>query len=320
MVQRCLLSRAAAPRRLLLRTQSTQRVLATFTAWDLDGNGTLSKTEFSAISQVGSRGLVLRGDSSARWVLRTHLCGLCGGRAVAVGTPEGTGVTSSSAVSSRWVVPMVHTHTAQWYGNGQVRSCVLCAERAPAACCVAMQGAMSELFISRVFEEHVAPRRGATWPPPKQQQQQRQQSGPGSDGSASPTSPSRKPSSLPAIPGTSPPRSPASRPLAGTNSSNAAGRQQLQQGQEARSSSGGSWPPPLPPGAACARDEMDLLAFATFVLAWDHRNQPAAIPYFFKIFDIHHRVGSGLAPCTGCFDTFRGRQPCMCPRLGWLCD
>lgn len=158
-----------------------------------------------------------------------------------------------------------------------------------------MQGAMSELFISRVFEEHVAPRRGATWPPPKQQQQQRQQSGPGSDGSASPTSPSRKPSSLPAIPGTSPPRSPASRPLAGTNSSNAASRQQQQEGQEARGSSGGgcggSWPPPLPPGAACARDEMDLLAFATFVLAWDHRNQPAAIPYFFKIFDIHHRVG-----------------------------
>lgn len=35
---------------------------------------------------------------------------------------------------------------------------------------------------------------------------------------------------------------------------------------------------------------MDLLAFATFVLAWDHRNQSAAIPYFFKIFDINHRV------------------------------
>lgn len=159
---------------------------------------------------------------------------------------------------------------------------------------------MSELFISRVFEEHVAPRRGATWPPPKQQ---RQQSGPGSDGSASPTSPSRKPSSLPAIPGTSPPRPPASRPLAGTNSNNAASRQQQQEGQEARGGSsgggvGGSWPPPLPPGAACARDEMDLLAFATFVLAWDHRNQPAAIPYFFKIFDIHHRVGLCVAPCA----------------------
>lgn len=38
---------------LLLLLQSTQRVLATFTAWDLDGNGTLSKAEFSAISQVG---------------------------------------------------------------------------------------------------------------------------------------------------------------------------------------------------------------------------------------------------------------------------
>lgn len=39
---------------LLLPLQSTQRVLATFNAWDLDGNGTLSKTEFSAISQVGA--------------------------------------------------------------------------------------------------------------------------------------------------------------------------------------------------------------------------------------------------------------------------
>lgn len=32
--------------------QSAQRVLATFTSWDLDGSGTLSKQEFSAISQV----------------------------------------------------------------------------------------------------------------------------------------------------------------------------------------------------------------------------------------------------------------------------
>jgi hypothetical protein len=140
---------------------------------------------------------------------------------------------------------------------------------------------MSELFISRVFEEHVAARRGATWPPPKQ----RQQSGAGNDGSASPTSPNKQPSSLPAISGTSPPRSPASRPLSGSR----------QQQQDRGSSGGGSWPPPLPPGAACARDEMDLLAFGTFVLAWDHRNQPAAIPYFFKIFDIHHRVRQAIS-------------------------
>jgi hypothetical protein len=33
--------------------QSTQRVLTTYTNWDVDGNGTLSKNEFSAISQVG---------------------------------------------------------------------------------------------------------------------------------------------------------------------------------------------------------------------------------------------------------------------------
>jgi len=38
---------------VMLYLQSTQRVLATFTAWDVDGNGTLSKSEFSAISQVG---------------------------------------------------------------------------------------------------------------------------------------------------------------------------------------------------------------------------------------------------------------------------
>jgi hypothetical protein len=51
-----------------------------------------------------------------------------------------------------------------------------------------------------------------------------------------------------------------------------------------------SWPPPLPPNAAGPRDEMDLLAFADFVLAWDHRNHPASVGYFFKIFDIQHKV------------------------------
>ncbi|GFR48241.1 hypothetical protein Agub_g10103 [Astrephomene gubernaculifera] len=34
------------------------------------------------------------------------------------------------------------------------------------------------------------------------------------------------------------------------------------------------------------RDEMDLLAFTDFVLAWDHRSNPAAIKYFFDIFDL----------------------------------
>jgi hypothetical protein len=146
---------------------------------------------------------------------------------------------------------------------------------------------MSELFISRVFEEHVAPRRGATWPPRKQQDSGSggtstsggcSSSGGGSSGGAC-ASPAKRgaASSLPSIPGTSPPRSPASR----------AARQQ-QHGSSGNSAS--IWPPPLPPNAAGPRDEMDLLAFADFVLAWDHRNQAAAIPYFFKIFDIHHRV------------------------------
>ncbi|EFJ50385.1 hypothetical protein VOLCADRAFT_88941 [Volvox carteri f. nagariensis] len=35
-----------------------------------------------------------------------------------------------------------------------------------------------------------------------------------------------------------------------------------------------------------ARDEMDMLAFTDFVLAWDHRSHPAAIKYFFDIFDL----------------------------------
>lgn len=161
--------------------------------------------------------------------------------------------------------------------------------------CPVLQGAMSNLFISRVFEEHVAPRRGATWPPHKQPQQQPGSSS--SDGGASaPSSPSKRLGSLPAISDSSPPRSPASRPLASTHSSRKHGSSG---GDGTNSSSGGAWPPPLPPGAACARDEMDLLSFATFVLAWDHRNQPAAIPYFFKIFDIHQRVSACCHCCCG---------------------
>jgi hypothetical protein len=45
--------------------QSTQRVLATFNAWDLDGNGTLSKTEFSAISQVGTHSTIVTTAAAA---------------------------------------------------------------------------------------------------------------------------------------------------------------------------------------------------------------------------------------------------------------
>jgi hypothetical protein len=47
---------------------------------------------------------------------------------------------------------------------------------------------------------------------------------------------------------------------------------------------------------------MDLLAFADFVLAWNnHRNHPASVGYFFKIFDIQHKVGNdvlGLFRCV----------------------
>lgn len=39
------------------------------------------------------------------------------------------------------------------------------------------------------------------------------------------------------------------------------------------------------------KDEMDLMSFVDFVLAWDHRNHAAALPYFFSIFDVHKQVG-----------------------------
>ncbi|KAJ9519895.1 hypothetical protein QJQ45_014622, partial [Haematococcus lacustris] len=37
------------------------------------------------------------------------------------------------------------------------------------------------------------------------------------------------------------------------------------------------------------RDEMDLTAFADFVLAWDHRSHPAAIKYFFPVLDLKNQ-------------------------------
>lgn len=39
-------------------------------------------------------------------------------------------------------------------------------------------------------------------------------------------------------------------------------------------------------GAQSTRDQMDLTEFTDFVLAWDHRSNPAAIKYFFPIFDV----------------------------------
>lgn len=38
--------------------------------------------------------------------------------------------------------------------------------------------------------------------------------------------------------------------------------------------------------SSTARDEMDLMDFVDFVLAWDHRNHPAALRYFFAVFDL----------------------------------
>lgn len=39
-------------------------------------------------------------------------------------------------------------------------------------------------------------------------------------------------------------------------------------------------------GPQSSRDRMDLTEFTDFVLAWDHRSNPAAIKYFFPIFDL----------------------------------
>ena len=44
-------------------------------------------------------------------------------------------------------------------------------------------------------------------------------------------------------------------------------------------------------GGSTHRDKMDIIDFTDFVLAWDHRSSPAAIKYFFPIFDLRHQVG-----------------------------
>ncbi|KAJ9521788.1 hypothetical protein QJQ45_015291 [Haematococcus lacustris] len=38
------------------------------------------------------------------------------------------------------------------------------------------------------------------------------------------------------------------------------------------------------------RDEMDLTAFANFVLAWDQRSHPTAIKYLFPVLDLKNQV------------------------------
>lgn len=43
-------------------------------------------------------------------------------------------------------------------------------------------------------------------------------------------------------------------------------------------------------GGSAHRDKMDIIDFTDFVLAWDHRSSPAAIKYFFPIFDLKHQV------------------------------
>jgi hypothetical protein len=52
-------------------------VLATFTSWDLDGSGSLSKAEFSAISQVG--GAVMEAPREATPAMLAGGHGMCSG-------------------------------------------------------------------------------------------------------------------------------------------------------------------------------------------------------------------------------------------------
>jgi len=201
--------------------QSAQRVYNTFNAWDVDGNGTLSRCEFSRISQ----------------------------------------------------------------------------------------GTMSDLFIARVFEEHVAAPRGGVWPPPdtsaaaspsKQQQQDSQlNTGAGAEAAAA------SPAAAADLPNLGLRLRTASSD--GASSSGSPTQQQQQQSEQQQQQQ--------QPGTrrhrmkqdqavgACTRDEMDMMAFVDFVLAWDHRNHPAALGYFFAIFDLQHKVGCcglGVWSALGC--------------------
>ena len=55
------------------------------------------------------------------------------------------------------------------------------------------------------------------------------------------------------------------------------------------------------------RDELDMMGFVDFVLAWDHRNHPAALAYFFPIFDLQHKVSHGYGPFQSkCYCHFEG--------------
>ncbi len=223
-------------------SQSAQRVYNTFHSWDADGNGTLSRPEFSRISQ----------------------------------------------------------------------------------------GTMSELFIARVFEEHVAAPRGDVWPPPADPfaaaspaRLQRQRT-PGREAGADPVSSGgggvehdaaaaaaeEEAAEAAAAdgdesPGPSSPQ--ADLPKLGL-------RLRMAGGDGVAASSGGGGGSPGGASAAkhrrrqqqggaaaavaaaaaaagaCTRDEMDMMAFVDFVLAWDHRNHPAALAYFFSIFDLQHKV------------------------------
>ncbi|KAI8477014.1 MAG: hypothetical protein J3K34DRAFT_498330 [Monoraphidium minutum] len=147
------------------------------------------------------------------------------------------------------------------------------------------QGTMSELFIGRVFEEHAAAPRGDVWPPPPpgaaQACGEQPGGGGGGSGARGPGSPDglprlglrvRTPTGSGAGGGSPPP----------PGQDGGAGGEQAEQQQRRR---GARQPAP----GACARDEMDMMAFVDFVLAWDHRNHPAALPYFFSIFDLRHK-------------------------------
>ncbi|KIY93993.1 Serine/threonine-protein phosphatase 2Aregulatory subunit B'' subunit gamma [Monoraphidium neglectum] len=125
------------------------------------------------------------------------------------------------------------------------------------------QGTMSELFIARVFEEHVAAPRGDVL------------------GAASGE---ESPGGLPRLGLRVRTRSGSGDGSGGGSGGGDGSPAGAVEGGAARARRR-----PAPPEGAGPRDEMDMMAFVDFVLAWDHRNHPAALPYFFSIFDLQHK-------------------------------
>lgn len=149
------------------------------------------------------------------------------------------------------------------------------------------QGTMSELFISRVFQEHVTRHRQpmesrgtCSGGGSAHGMSRRATEGGSADVAAAheATNGQQGPGGQ-AAPGAAQDAMGAGAGQANTSSSSGADT-------DRKNSVGGC-------SGGCS-GEMDMMAFVDFVLAWDHRNHAAALPYFFTIFDIHKQVGLGF--------------------------